>query len=297
MEFFVLDKPESGGSQDRREGTDVMKAEGFNVGKGRRCPSCGASKGLLPWLPPYQIELETWGKLYGDVMIEGEDLIVSERFVDIFQGNGLTGLFDFQPVEVIKVVHRRGRPREKCPNYLKASVIKSQTTVDEEASGMQWAPTTEAASQEREREWGLGDLECPVCLSRKGVFVRQKRIVIRPETWTGEDIFHARGGVNFVVTSRFKEVCETNDIKNARFIPAAAYEVDYYPSESKQLLKLLRKLENRDYEREVRQDAYRTLAFVAGRPIGFGTDFDPDSDIDPTIIQSIKTRLANEGLL
>jgi hypothetical protein len=297
MTFYVLDKPESGTPQDRQEGTDVLKAENFKVGEAPRCPSCGGVTGLLPWLPPYRIEVETWGKHFGDIMQEGEDLIVSERFMHVFQENGLKGLFDFQPVEVVKVVHRRGKVKEKRPTYFKASVVNSQTTVDEEASGMQWAPKIQDAIQDKEREWGLGELECPVCLHRKGEFVRQKRLVIRPETWTGEDIFHARGRVNFVVTGRFKEVCEANAIRNARFIPADAYEVDFYPSESKQLLNHLRKLENRDYDREVRQDAYRILAFVAGRPIGFGTNFDPDKEIDTTILEAIKSRLTNEGLL
>lgn len=295
MDFFVLDKPESGSAEDRRAGTDVIKEEGFNVGEAPRCPSCGGFTGLLRWLPPYRIEVETWGKHYGDIMMLGDDLIVSERCMDICRQNGVKGLCDFEPVEVIKIVHRRGKPKEKCPDYFKASVVKSQTTVDQEASGMQWAPTIEDAF--KEREWGLGELECALCLCRKGEFVRQKRLVIQKETWTGEDIFYARGSRAIVVTSRFKELCETNDIKNVRFIPADAYEVDFYPSESRQLLKHLRKLENKDYDREIRQDAYRTLAFVAGRPIEFGKDFDPDEDIDPTIIEAIKTRLANEGLL
>jgi hypothetical protein len=295
MDFFVLDKPESGTVQDHWGYTVVMNDKGINVGQAPRCPSCGGFTGLLPWLPPFRIEVETWGKQYGDIMRVGEDLIVSERCMNIFRLDALKGFCDFAPVEIVKVIHRRGKPKEKCPTYFKASVVKSPTTVDQEASGMQWAPTIASAAEER--EWNLGELECPICLFRRGVFVRQKRLVLQEETWTGEDIFHARGGVNFVVTSRFKDVCEKNDIKNARFIPAEEYEVDYYPSESKQLLRYLRTWENQYYDREIRQNAYRTLASVAGRPIRYVTDFDPDVDIDSTIIEAIRARLVKKGVL
>ncbi|MDX1968591.1 MAG: hypothetical protein SFV23_15545 [Planctomycetaceae bacterium] len=295
MDFFVLEKPESGTTQDRQEGTHSLKAEGFKVGVARRCASCGRLIGLLPWLPPYQVELTTFGSHYGDIIREGEDLIVSQRCMHIFQKNDIEGLGEFEAVEVVKVIHRGGSPVEKCPDYFKASVVDSRTTVDHEASGMQWAPTIQDAM--KDQEWGLGDLECEECLLRKGVFVRRKQLVIVPETWTGEDIFHARGGVHFVVTSRLKDVCESNNIRNAHFVPAKANEVDLYPSESKQLLSHFRKLFNVDYDHKVRQDAYRTLAYVAGRPVGFSQDIDLDQGVDSTIIDFIKTRLTTKGLL
>lgn len=295
MNFYVLEKPESGTCQDRREGTDIVPAEGFNVGPAPRCPSCGRVTGMLRWLPPYRVEVHAWGEHYGDIAAAGEDLILSERCLRIFERHDVNGLCDFQPVEVVKVVRRRRKPKDKCPKYFKATVARSQTTVDQAASGMQWAPTIQDAFQER--EWQLSELQCPVCLFRNGVFVRQKRLVIQPETWSGEDIFHARGGVDFVVSARFKAVCEANEIRNARFVPSEAYEVDFYPSESKQLLKYVRTLENTDYDREMRQDAYCTLAYFLGHRIPFATNFDPDRDIDRNIVEVIKSRLRNEGLL
>jgi hypothetical protein len=49
--------------------------------------------GMMKWLPPYQIELETWGRRYGEiVMTSGSDLILSERIVEVFQRNKLRGL-------------------------------------------------------------------------------------------------------------------------------------------------------------------------------------------------------------
>jgi len=298
MKFFVLDRPETGTAQDGEEYTCASAAEGARYGEAPTCPACGKYVGMLQWLPPYRIELDTWGRHYADVIIPAGngDLIISERFLDIYRSHGLTGLSEIQPVEVVRMLHRRKKPKEERPEYYKANVAHSETTVDEEASGMQWRPSQD---DDPEQEWGLGELECPLCLRRKGQFVRQSRVVIKPETWTGEDIFEPRGGgAKCVVSSKFKEVCKANDIRGVRFIPAEQYERDSYPSESKQLLKWLRILENPKYDRAARQDAYRTLYFAAKNDrIDCDADFDPAIDTDPTVINTIRDRLVNEGLL
>lgn len=299
--FFVLEKPEVGTSKDRSAGTDIMPVSGFNVGEALQCPTCGRITSRLPWLPPYQVEIETWGKDFGTIAISGDNVIVSASFKQIYEEHKLKGLFEFAPVEVTKIKRHRkcvGQP----PNYFKANIVRSQTTVDQVASGMEWAPSADTVKEvaaAAARRWGLGKLKCPVCLDREGVFLRQKRLVIEPETWTGEDIFHARGGARFVTSSRFKEVCEAHAVKNVVFVPAKSYEKDFYPSESKLLLKYLRMFEDPEQSRERRQDAYRTFATALGRGNVrelFKKDFDPDTE-DPSVVEKIKKRLANEGLL
>jgi hypothetical protein len=276
--FYILEQPRFGSSQDRAHGTEALHEEGFKTGPAPRCSGCERYVGLLKWLPPFRVELETWGREFGDVMRFSEELLVSERFKEIYTGTGLKGLLDFEPVEVVSIKkHRKliGEP----PRYFKAEVIRSETTVDRLASGAEWEGTNTI---------------CPVCLLGTGTFLRQKRVVIEPGTWTGHDIFHARGGTNFVASERMRGICETNQIKNARWIPADEFEVDFYPSIAKQVRRYLRDWEDQDQDSAARQDAYRTLVFYVDRtreriPKG---PFNPDHDIDPSVIAAAKSLAA-----
>ena len=279
--FFILEEPEPGSPQDKAHGTRALKVEGFSVGPAPVCPACGRFVGLLRWLPPFRVELETWGKEFGDVMLTGDELLVSERFKETYTKDGLSGLLRFEPVEVVKVKRHRkfvGAP----PRYFKAEVVRSDTMVDQLASGAEWDSDQE---------------ECAVCLLRKGTFLRRKRVVIKPETWTGHDIFHARGGVNFVASERMKEICEAHGIKNAVWIPANDHEVDVYPTEAKLIRGYLKVFEDKNEQSAARQEAYRTLVFAVDKnwdriPKG---RFDPDKDADPAVIAAAKALAAVDG--
>jgi hypothetical protein len=140
-------------------------------------------------------------------------MIVSERFVQAFQASGLQGLPLFEPVEVVQVIHRRGRPEQTLPRYFKATVTRSPTTVDQRASGYVWADESKI---------------CPVCL-RGGNVQRYARVVIKKETWNGDDIFAPRGGPALLVSERFKAFCETRGFLGMIFKPSEEYSCDFFP--------------------------------------------------------------------
>lgn len=217
LQFFVLEpKPTETHASGR---TDVMQEEGFTVGEARRCPACGGFIGMLKWLPPYRVEIDTWGIHFGDFAFAGgcEWFLISDRFRSIYLQSGLKGLGGFDPVETTKITRHNKKLRGTAPQYFKVDVVRSQTAVDQAASGF---------------EWSEGASICPVCLMPKeGVIKRWKGIVIRSESWQGEDIFVPRGGGELVATSRFKELCEVNEVKNAVFVPAESYGHNYYPWE------------------------------------------------------------------
>lgn len=51
--------------------------------------------------------------------------------------------------------------------------------------------------------------------------------VLDPDTWTGEDIFFARGlPGTLIATNRFREFVERNGLTNIRFTPTESYEWD-----------------------------------------------------------------------
>lgn len=217
MKFYRLASPKADTAEDFAGGMDAMKPEhGVNRGAAPVCSHCGKFVGMLTWLPPYQIEIETWGKCYGDIVEMGEDTIVSARFRSAYERAGLTGLEDFESVKVVKITHRRGKPQDATPCYFKATVVRSLTTVDQEASGMVWEDNVEL---------------CPECMTG-GVFKRQERLVIKAESWTGEDIFYPRGGNGPIVSERFRSMFIEHGLVGAVFIPADEDRIDYYPWET-----------------------------------------------------------------
>lgn len=217
VRFFILELSPKGDGEEAR--TDVLPEVGFKVGEAPRCPACGRFIGMLTWLPPYRVQLDSWGQQFGDVAFgaSSEWFLVSDRFRTIYVESGLKGLSGFDPVEVMKITRHNKKLRGNPPQYFKVDVVRSQTTVDEAASGF---------------EWSEGASICPVCLfPKEGVIKRWKRVIIRPESWQGEDIFVPRGGGELVATIRFKELCEANEVKNVVFVAAENHGHDYYPWE------------------------------------------------------------------
>lgn len=194
--------------------TDALKVKDTNYGEAPRCEVCGQYVGLRQWLPPYRLELETWGHVFADLVVIGTDLLISQRVKQAWEQSHLVGLNGFEQVEVVKLKRHRkaiGDP----PVYFRAVVTRSQTEIDFAASGFEWgkAPT------------------CPTC--RLGdVIKRWNRIVINQQTWNGEDVFIARGLPGEIIASeRFKEFCEHNNVTNVALVSAESSGHDFCPTE------------------------------------------------------------------
>jgi hypothetical protein len=157
------------------------------------------------------VELETFGAQYGDIVQLGSDLLVSERFRLIYAESGLCGLTGFDPVEVVKV-KRRGKRLGSPPAYFKAAVPRTRAAIDQSASEFVWEDPTSICH------------DCRI----DGIIKSYRRVILEAGTWTGEDIFYARGSTGVqIVTSRFRETCEANRILNVVFIPAEEYGHDW----------------------------------------------------------------------
>ncbi|MBI4719476.1 MAG: hypothetical protein HY763_16900 [Planctomycetes bacterium] len=57
---------------------------------------------------------------------------------------------------------------------------------------------------------------------------RWKRIVLEPETWSGEDIFIARGCSAIITSERFRDFVERHKLLNIVLVPAEEYDYDFY---------------------------------------------------------------------
>jgi hypothetical protein len=172
--------------------------------------------GHLPWLPPHRADLEVWGQDYGDIAFGSYELLVSERFKDLWTTSNLQGLSGFWPVEIVKVKRRnkqkmRGRP----PNYYCVSIGYGRSAIDYRASGITF-------------EKGKGEDICQECNMGTEVTKSGHRLVFTPGTWSGEDIFFPRGrpACRFAST-RFNAFCTENAIKNALLLPAETYSYGF----------------------------------------------------------------------
>src|ERR1700722_5914669 len=210
--FFVLEHPKDPVNDAL---TDFLPAPGWKRGDAPRCPKCGDFIGMMPRLPPFRVELETWGRRFGDLAFGvSNDVLASERFKDAFLSSGLTGFSGFMPVQVTKVTARRGKIPKPMPSYFVAVPGRSRAAVDDRASGIDY-----------EKRW-----TCEEC--RIGHTKRLRRLVLEPNTWSGEDVFIPRGLPGPVVTSeRFKQFCDRHAFTNCLLIEAARHHFDHFPWE------------------------------------------------------------------
>jgi hypothetical protein len=206
--FFVLTE----GPTWSRYDADVDTVEPENFGEAPRCPSCGVFIGLLPWLPPYRVELEVHGQELGDFLkAPGYRLLISERFAEAFRAEGLTGLEGFHPVEVLRV-RRKGKGARKpltVPRYQVVWPCYGRGAVDLVLNRVR-------------------TVETPTCLEcRTGGINAINGFVLEPGTWSGEDIFRPRGiQGRIIVSERFKDFAERHHLTNVVLTPTESYVWD-----------------------------------------------------------------------
>ncbi len=210
--FFVLKKLNEG--QHDTEASTVKP----NIGPALRCPQCGDTIGALCWQPPYRVELELYGKDFGDlVKSAGGDLLVTERFAEDFKAEGLTGLSGFHPVEVLRVRRRgRGPKPGPPPRYLLVTPAYGQPALDMERSRLR---TSKPIACSWCRYTGIDAID---------------GLVLEEGTWRGEDVFRPRGLWGTVIVSeRFMRFAERHAMSHFALVPIEKYVVDplglYYP--------------------------------------------------------------------
>lgn len=205
--FFVLNR-EMGGNHDS-EFTRIEE-DADNVGEAPRCPQCGRFIGKLPWLPPYRVTLELYGRDLGDFMRGFGNDLVSERLVEAFRAEGLTGFQGFHPVEVVRVRRQRRGPKPSMvPRYLLVTPVFGGAAVDEARSRIRRS----------------SPVSCDVCRST-GVDAIHG-FTIEQDSWTGDDVFVARGlSGTLVVSERFARFVDRHGFTNMRLTPTEEYTWD-----------------------------------------------------------------------
>jgi hypothetical protein len=210
--FFVLTKLLGG-----RHDTEFTKVEPVNFGPAAQCPRCGSFVSMLTWQPPYRIKLDLQGQEPADLVMAGSTLLVTEPFAQVFQAEGLTGLEGFHPVEVVRVRRRKREPKPAPPPpYLFVTAVRASAAVDEAHSRI------------------LRDKppSCPECRS-SGVDAVDG-FTLEAGSWSGEDIFEARGlPGSLVVSERFARLAEKHALSHLTLVPTDKFVWDplrrFYP--------------------------------------------------------------------
>ena len=168
----------------------------------------------MPYIGDIVVELELWGSSADDICFgPGEQVLFSSRLKAAFESSQLKGTgFQFAKVSKVKS-HKKGRP--DIPSYYLTSIGRSQAIVDPIASGMEWE----------------SKVDCEEC-HLDGILKRFRRIVLVPDTWSGEDIFFARGLPGTIITSqRFQETIVSIGLTAELLIPINEFSIDLYPWE------------------------------------------------------------------
>lgn len=201
--FFVL----AGGYCDDGSEFELYTENWTGLGEAPRCPQCGEFTGMLPLLPPIRGVLEA-EKCFCDLtkVIGGADILLSARCWQVFEREGIRGLINPTPVEILNARGTVG----PCPsdNYLLAGT-QTGATVDRVASALRTSETE----------------PCPVCGSA-GIVESYDRVAVDAGSWLGVGLFTLKGLPGPVlVTARVRDVCKQAGLKVCRLIPAEQYSM------------------------------------------------------------------------
>lgn len=209
MNFYAL------GDLNRPKGpadTEWLPVEGAATDDAPRCPICGSFIGPRPLLPIVDIELKAWGHEWGDLAFGvGDELLMSERAMEIMLAAGIKGLEGFLPTRTVRATAKI-RGIAAPPQYVAARLNRGCATVDERRSGMvRKGPTT-----------------CYYCRTG-GVIQKYDGIFIEDTSWKGCDIFYPWGMPGTILVSeRFRALCQNASISNSDVIPAENCKFDFY---------------------------------------------------------------------
>ena len=207
MQFFAMDEPLT---VDLTYDAWASGMKPKHQGDPHRCPQCNEFFGMLRWLPPYNAEIVVRGQLLGDV-VEGSgwDMLVSERFRNAWQQEGLRGITDFSPLQRLRI--RPARLGRKPLTYFHVEPSHFGTRIDPERSRVEYnRPAT-----------------CPLC--KQAGIDSIRGFTIDESSWTGEDLFLVWGlQSTIVVTDRVRQLRDDYGLTNMNLIPVEKYFLDFY---------------------------------------------------------------------
>lgn len=187
------------------------------------CVSCGRSVSRTRELPPLKIKLSSgkpqkWGDFAWGAFFTP---LVSDEFRHLYEREKMTGIKFFYPTaEIVRVGTRKtGDFPADLPTYYFIEILWGGANQDDDASGVVRKTVLNSDASDY----------CSYCHQGGGEIMRQRGVFIEPSSWTGVDIFEARGGPPYpMVSEKFKQVVENSDLKNYHFVPIENFAYDIH---------------------------------------------------------------------
>jgi hypothetical protein len=185
-----------------------------------RCPFCGGSVGSLYWLPPYEIILKQ-PRHVGDFVLGagGCDLLVSERFMKLYEHEKLTGIDEVLPITVVRMGTSKKSTTLKAPKLYGLYLQHTRTQLKYEEMGITWGNPPKADY-------------CTLCGpgggGKNGWWKSRERIVVDSTTWKGEDLFYAINHSGTILLSeKAAQLVKSYGLTNASVIPCEEAKFAY----------------------------------------------------------------------
>ncbi len=187
---------------------------------GFKCPNCGAATGPMCWQPPYEVVLKQ-PRNVGDFILGagGCDLLVSERFLHLYEQEQLGGIEEVLPITVVRMGTTKAAKLLEPPKLYGLYLCRSLTHLKYEEMGIDWGKPPNPDY-------------CRICGpgggSKGGWWRSRKRVVVDKSSWTGEDIFYAINGPRTILLSgKASQVIIDNKLTNAKVIPCEEAEHNF----------------------------------------------------------------------
>lgn len=204
MTFYVVDRQRFN-DKEYAYGEQVDQ----NTGEFEKCEICGSAVSMRKWLPPLKVKLSK--PSYGDFVFGTfYSFLVSERFRNEYMNSEISGIKEFEPVEVVRI--NRLRPTSpQPPKYFYVSIVRNKARVNEIQSKFV-------------RD---GEVKCDFC-QMGGVIKSFDGVYIEPGTWSGEDVFLPIGLTGTILVSdRFYSFVKEYEFTNINFVPAEQYQAPW----------------------------------------------------------------------
>ena len=204
MELFVLDGPFC----DDGSEFNLYLGEWTDVGDAPKCSVCGKFYGALPSVPPIRGKLVAEKSMYDLSRAPGSEILLSERCLRAFEANGIRGLIDPNPIELLGV--EGPIPLESLGRFFLAR-LRWGAEVDRVKSGLR---TTEKEA-------------CSSC-GLAGLIEAYDRVAIIEDSWNGHDLFTIKGLSGVVlVTDRVRKLCDDLKLTVCSLVPAGDSRIDF----------------------------------------------------------------------
>ena len=183
---------------------DAIPVDRVN-GDCEKCPVCNQPISMLKWLEPRKMRLTN--SKYPDRLTAWlpEPMVISEKFKEVYEQEGLTGIRKYIPIEVVKI-SRITKNSPVAPKYFSAEIDYTTNIRLDVAKSV-------IIGQK-------GDWSCELCNPYGTTCDKIMKLSLNVSEWKGEDIFkvYSLPGRVFV-SERFYDFVKKHNFTNFNLVP------------------------------------------------------------------------------